>query len=243
MIHFPEIRARGFTLRLRELTIGQAIDIALRPEHLDQANTTAFLRFASVDPETDPARWRVGERTLAVAHYLACVLNDPDFQVGSGVYSDYLVPEVAPVPESVDLGEILGETWRMRHLDGRLAEAIERMDLDPLLGRAKWIAGLAAGQMYREGEDAPADMTDGELDEWIEKRSRELCALPESEFEAMLIGYFRGRDALTHLFRFDADTQGLVCLSDREDAGLPPARFSVRANLGPWARAMAQRPD
>ncbi|NCC41908.1 MAG: hypothetical protein EOM21_21360, partial [Gammaproteobacteria bacterium] len=147
MIHFPDIRARGFTLKLRELTFGQAVDIASRPAHLEHANTTAFLRFVSVDPATDPARWRIGERTLAVAHYLACVLEDPDFPIGDGRYSDYLVPEVAPVPEFADLGTVLGEAWRLRHLDGRLAEAIERLDLDGLSGRGKWLTGMAAGQL------------------------------------------------------------------------------------------------
>ena len=131
----------------------------------------------------------------------------------------------------------------MRHPDGRLAESVERLDLDPIAGRGKWLTALAAGQMYRDGEADPADMTDGELDEWLERRSREWCDLPESEFEAMLLGYFRGRDILTHLFRLDADDQGLACLPDREDAGLPPARFSVRAGIGPWALAMARRAD
>lgn len=243
MIHFPDVRARGFTLRMRELTFGQAIDIASRPQHLEHANTTAFLRYVSIDPETDPSRWRVGERTLAVAHYLACVLNDPDFPVGEGRYSDYLVPEDAPVPEFVDLGSVLGETWRMRHLDGRLAEAIERLNLDGLSGRGRWLTGMAAGQLYREGEDAPADMTDGQLDEWLEGRAREFCELPESEFEALLMAYLRGRDALTHLFRIDADDAGLLCLPTTEDAGLPPARFPFRACVGPRARAMAREPD
>jgi len=241
MIYFPEIRARRFTIRLREITLRQALDLAARPPHLEQANTTAFLRFALIDPETDPARWRVGERTLAVAHYLACVTGDPDYAIGSGRYSDYLVPEDAPIPDVVSVGDVVGEPWLMRHLEGRLAEAIERLDDEMLTGRGLWLVGLMAAQMFRQGEADPDAMTEGELDEWLAKRVRDFCDLQESEFEAMLIAFNLGRQQLTHLFRIDVDDSGLVCLPAREDAGLAPARFSVRSNLSPWAQSMAPK--
>lgn len=239
MIYFPEIRARRFTIRLRELTLRQALDLAARPPHLEQANTTAFLRFATVDPEIDPARWRVGERTLAVAHYLACVMGDPDYPIGAGHYSDYLVPEDAPIQESVALGDVVGESWQMRHLDGRLAEAIERLEDEALTGRGLWLVGLMAAQMFRQGESDPDAMTDGALDEWLAARVSDFLGLPESEFEAMLIAFNLGRRQLSHLFRLDADDSGLVCLPAREDAGLAPARFSVRSNIAAWTQSMA----
>lgn len=242
MIHFPELRARRFTVRLKELSIGAALEIAGRPEHLEQANTTAFLRAASIDPERDPADWRVGERVLAVAHYLACVTQEPDFQVGQGYYSDYLVPEDAPVPDEVSVGELVGEPWLMRHLDGRLAESIERLELDAISPRGRWLVGMMAAQLYRKGEQDPGTLTEGARDEWLQARVGEFLALPESEFEVMLGGLYRGRAKLTHLFHIDADEGGLICQPTREDAGLPPARFSVRANLCAWARAMAKQP-
>lgn len=243
MIHFPEIRARRFTIRMRELTIGQSLELAARPAHLEQANTTAFLSHVVRDPALDPARWRVGERTLAVAHYLACVLDDPDFAIGVARYSDYLVPESEPVPDSVDLGEVLGEVWRMRHLDGRTAEAIERLEIHSLTGRGLWVAGMMAGQLYRDGEDAPESMTDGALDEWLAARVTALTALPESEFEALLLAFHAGRERLTHLFRIDAGDTGIICPPSTEDAGFAPARFPVRSALGSWAFAMAKSPD
>lgn len=241
MIHFPEIRARRFTIRLRELTLRQALDLAARPSHLEQANTTAFLRFATVDPEIDPARWRVGERTLAVAHYLACVMGDPDYPIGAGHYSDYLVPEEAEIPEAAELGEAAGDVWRMRHLDGRLAEAIERLEDETLTGRGLWLIGSMAAQMFRSGEPDPNAMTDGALDEWLAARVRDFGDLAESDFEALLLAFALGRKTLVHLFRFDVDDSGLVCLPAREDAGLAPARFSVRANIAAWTQSMAAR--
>lgn len=244
MIYFPEIRARRLTVQLRELSIGDALELAARPTHLEQANTTAFLaatiKHATID---DPTQWRVGERILAVAHYLACVMGDPDFPIGEGRYSDYLVPEDQPVPETADLGELVGEQWRMRHLNGRLAESIERLDMEAISPRGRWLLGMMAAQLFRQGEDDPARMTDGELDEWLQARAQEFRALPESEFEAMLLGFNRGRRMLCHLFDFDADDGGLVCQPAREDAGLAPARFSFRTNLSPWARAMAPQSD
>jgi hypothetical protein len=243
MMYFPDLRARRFTIRLRELTIGQSLELSARSTHLEQSNTTAFLRAAVVNPDIDPALWRVGERVLAVAHYLACVTNDADFTVGSGRYSDYLVSEVDTIPDSVALGDVIGEAWNMRHLTGRLAEAIERIVISGFKGRGLWLMGMMAAQMYRNGELTPDDMTEGALDEWLTARVQSIIDLPESEFEAMLIAFYAGRSLITHLFIIDADDNGLLCRAHTEDAGLPPARFSVRSNLSAWARAMATHTD
>lgn len=243
MIHFPDLRARRLTIRLKELTIGDALAIAARPVHLEQANTTAFLRAACINPESDPVQWRVGERVLAVAHYLACVMQDPDYPVGEGRYSDYLVSEDTAVPETIEVGDLVEERWFMRHLSGQLAESIERLELEALNGRGRWLIGCMAAQLFRKGEQDPTTLTEGERDEWLQARVSEFVSLPESEFEAMLLGFHKGREQLVHLFRFDVDEGGLICQPTRRDAGLPPARFSVRSNLCAWARAMAQQPD
>lgn len=243
MMYFPDLRARRFTIRMRELTIGQSLDLAARSIHLEQSNTTAFLRAATINPDLDPALWRVGERMLAVAHYLACVTNDADFTVGAGHYSDYLVSEIDVIPDSVALGDVIGEAWNMRHLTGRLAEAIERIVINGLKGRGLWLMGMMAAQMYRVGEASPDDMTEGALDEWLTARVQSFIDLPESEFEAMLIAFHAGRSMLAHLFIIDADDQGILCRAHTEDAGLPPARFSIRSNLSAWARAVAAQPD
>lgn len=245
MIHFPIIRARRVNIQLRELTMAESLSLAARPAHLEQTNTTAFLRLVVEGAaDDDPQRWRVGERTLAVAHYLACVLGDPDYPIGAGHYSDYLVPEDAPVPDAADLGEIMDEHWHLRHLTGRLAEAIERLEIEGVRGGGLWRVGMMAAQMYRDGEVAPDEMSDGQLDEWLQQRVTDFMGLPESEFEAMMLGFSRGRRALTYLFRIDADDQGLVCLeaTNREGSGLGPARFPVVSCVGEWAKAMARKP-
>ena len=243
MIYFPEIRARRFTIQLRELTIGQSLELAARPVHLEQSNTTLFLRHAVVNPKIPVDRWRIGERVLAVAHYLSCVTQEPNFKIGQGSYADYLVSEAAQIPDGVDLGTVVGESWRMRHLDGRLAEAIERLSVPPLAGRLMWLMGTMAAQMYRPGELEPDTMTEGTLDEWLEARVQAFGQISESEFEEMLLAFHKGREQLTHLFRIDVDDSGIVCRANKEDAGLPPARFPVRANLSAWTRAMAGRAD
>jgi hypothetical protein len=232
------------TIQLRELTIGESLGLASRPPHLEQTNVTAFLRAAVTDADkNDPRLWRVGERILAIAHYLACVTDDPDYKIGDGRYSDYLVPEEAEIPDRVDLGELVGEPWSMRHLTGRLAESIERLEMESVTGHGLWRIGMMAAQMYRADEADPDAMTDGALDEWLQARAQSFLTLPESEFEAMLLGFSRGQRALTHLFRLSADNSGLICPAAREDSGLAPARFPVVACLGSWAQAMARQPD
>lgn len=250
MLHFPVLRTRRLTLQLRELSIGDSMAIAEMPLHLEESATTAFLRKAidTISGIDDPINWTVQERTMAVCHYLASVSDDgPDFSLGeSGKYSDYLDGSVdAPATlERVEVGEIGGDLWFVRHLTGGMAESIERLSgvIDGISGKRHWLIGAMASQLVRKDEEIP-NIADGEgaFDDFLVQRIKIITAFPESDFIILMSGYLAARTELHHLFRIDfAEDGGLIVLPTEGGAarGLPPARFPVRSCISKLAEEL-----
>lgn len=240
MKHFPPLRTKRISVQLKEISIGDAIRISAMPVQADEAGKTAFLR-ASVETtkgcDPDPARWTVQERTIAVCHYLASILEDgPDFSLSGGVgrYSDYL-DGAADIPASMvdaPIGEVGGDEWRVAHLLGAHAEAIERThgSIEGFSGRLHWLMGCMAAQLRRTGEDQGPDPVDmpGEYEDWLIARINTLSGYPESDFADLMGRYLTGREKLHHLIRIEQADDGLICLPKEGAAeGLPPARFPV----------------
>lgn len=252
MIHFPPLRTRRLTVQLRELSIGESIAIAAMPAHLEEASCTAFLRRAveSAKGIEDPAHWTAQERMLAVCHYLASISEDgPDFSLGDGRYSDYLDggADISIAVQRVDVGEVGGDAWHVRHLTGAMAESIERMagEVEGISGRLHWLLGGMAAQMVRVGESVP-DATDGEgaFDEFLVGRMRVMAGFPESDFAVLMALYAAGREKLHHLFKIEFAADGLVAMPKGGAGGdLPPARFPVRSCLSGMACELVGKPD
>jgi hypothetical protein len=246
MRHFPSLRTKRLNVQLQEISIGDSIEVAAMPVHLEQAECTAFLR-SVVKSSTieEPATWTVQERMLAVAHYLASVLDDgPDFPLGAGHYSDYLDGMADNCLENYHLGQIGDDDWSMSHLTGGMAEAIERLEGElKVPSRMHWILGCMAAQLVRSGEENP-DPASGQYDEWLLNRMRIISSYPESDFEQLMIAFYAGREQLHHLFRIDFGIDGgLVALPKGGAGELPPARFQVRSGLSPFALSMVRQYD
>ncbi|PAU79226.1 hypothetical protein [Halomonas salipaludis] len=247
MIHFPTLRTRRLTVRLKELAMIDAIALAAIPPHLNEEATTVFLRAAVDDAQgvSDPDQWTVQERTMAVCHYMASTLDDgPDFSLAGGKarFSDYLTGERDYGADSVDVGEIEGDHWTARHLTGALAGAVERLtgELPGVDGLAHWRIGRMAAQLVPNGNAVPAE---GDIDAALLERMRVITRYPESVFARLSAGFDAACQELDHLFLIDADEHGLMALP-REDsaAGKPPARFPVGACLTDLARQLGGKP-
>jgi len=242
MKHFPLLRSGGFAVQLRELSIGQCLQLAVMPIERDQAQTTAFLRFASVDPASDPLLWTVAERTFAVCHYLAITDEHAvNFAVGTGQLTDYVDVSQLRILNDVDIGILAGDHWQLQHLNGAMVESIERIEgeCEHLTGRVHWLMGAMAAQLQRSGETVPDAASDCDAyDRWLVERMRVLCAFPESDFSALLAAFERSCTQLAHLFRLQFDDQGIVFLPQEARGDLPAARFPVSAALGPVAHAL-----
>lgn len=252
MKNFPILRTRRLTAKLKELSIGDAITLASMPEHLFEAECTAFLKYAIADVTTgspNPDEWTVQERTLAVAHYLASVSEDgPDFSIGETKYSDYLdgAADISTALKQVPIGDVGGDNWEIRHLTGGMTESIERLmgEIGQLSPRLHWMVGAMAAQLIRVGEDMPELSTDGLYDEWLLSRMKIFISYPESDFERLMAAYNFGRKKLHHLFAFNFDDKGIVILAKEGGAdGKPSARFPVRSCLSKLALSMAGKPD
>jgi len=242
MKHFPLLRSGTWAVQLRELSIGQCLQLAAMPPERDQAQMTAFLRFASVDPASDPLLWTVAERTFALCHYLAITdEHSANFAVGAGHLTDYLDAGKLRTSDCIDMGILAGDHWKLQQLNGVMAESIERIEgeCEHLTGRAHWLIGAMAAQLQRSGEALPNVINDSDAYErWLVERMRVLCAFPESDFSALLAAFERNYVQLAHLFRLHFDDQGLVFLPQEARGDLPAARFPVSAALGPVAQAL-----
>ena len=245
MIYFPPLRTRRLTLQLRELSIGDSLALAAMPPHMEEAGVTALLRYAvdaSKGGVDDPARWTVQERMLAVGHYLSATTQDgPDFSLGAGRYSDYLQGEadIQTSVQAVEIGEVGGDTWHVRHLTGAMAESIERMagEVEGLSGRLHWLFGAMAAQLVRSGEDAP-EAADGEgaFEEYLLARMRVLKGYPDSDFAKLMVLYLEGRDKLHHFFALEFTNDGIAAMPKGGAASnLPPARFPFSSCVSRFA--------
>ncbi|MNO72995.1 hypothetical protein D3C76_639540 [compost metagenome] len=250
MIHFPALRAKRFTAHLKELSMMDAITLASMPDHLGEESTTFFLRAAVAEASgiADPAQWTVQERTLAVCHYMASTFDDgPDFSLGGNGsrYSDYLVGEKDYGVAEIDIGEIEGDKWVVRHLSGVMAGAIERLqgELPGVSGSTHWQIGLMAAQMVPNGEGGDPSK-EGEYDAFLLERMQVIAHFPESVFARLLVGYERASLELEHLFRIGFDDAGLLVLP-REGcvAELPPARFPASSCITSLARHLGGKPQ
>jgi hypothetical protein len=256
MSYFPPLRTRRLTVQLKDISIGDAVGLADMPTHLEEAGCAALLNAAIAEVSNgpkNPAEWTVQERTLAVAHYLASVLDDgPDFSLGIGKYSDYLQGDVDISPamkhaELGEIGEVGGDHWTVRHLTGAMAEAIERVngELEPLKPRLRWILAGMAAQMVRKGETLPELESDGQFDEWLLQRMRVFAQFPEPDFARLMLAYNHGRNKLHHLFAFDFGVDGGIVILPKQGGapGLPAARFPFHAGISRLALELAGKSD
>lgn len=248
MLLFQPIKTRRMSVRLKELTIGQAIALCKLPAERHELMTTEFLRQAAADAQApgaayvaDPRLWSVQERARLVCHYLAQVADDgPDFEVGDGRLTDYL-----------DFTTDLATTERVRHpnlpgwsfglLLGGHAELLERS----CETRGDWLLGAMACQSVRDGDELSDDLlTLNDIDQLTElnRRTEAIKALPESEFE-LLLSAFDGActGELYHFLSIGFDDAGVV-FEARGEAGLAPARFLADSCIGVAARSIFGKP-
>lgn len=250
MIHFPALRTKRLTVRLKELSMMDAITMASLPEHLGEELATFFLRcaVAEVTGIQDPAQWTVQERILAVCHYMASTFDDgPDFSLNGngGRYSDYLMGEKDYGEDEVGIGAIDEDEWTVRQLTGAMASAIERLqgELPGVSGRTHWQIGLMAAQMVPNGERGDG-LGEGEFDAFLLERMRVIASFPESSFVMLAERYEEAKSRLEHLFRVSFDDTGIIVLPREGSAAeLPPARFPAGSCITSFARYLGGKPE
>lgn len=239
MINITPVRTRRLSVRMRELAIGDAIELlALHPER-HQAATTEFLRMAISEVAkpgpgyvTDPLAMTFQERTFLVCHYLATVSEEGNFAVGDTAhYSNYLmVGRDYPAESPLHIGRIADADWTLHPLLGAHGEAIERLQMEkPLKARFHWVAGAMAAQLRKREDNAPDPVTShAEFLDWLRSRMAWIAKLAESDFAELLAAHSTGNRMQAHFFAIDFDREGVLCtgvVPDSLGAEVPPARF------------------
>lgn len=245
LISFPRFRSNRLDVQLRELSIGQAMDVAVIDVDKHEATATKFLNFAiaeSVGKEVDPRLWTVQERTAVIAHYLANTTDgDRNFEVigndQAGRYLDYLDGDHDYPCESIDLGEIGGDKWSISHVLGAHAVIME----DVCKSRTDWIFADMSVRMSREGESKPDPLREsGKYADFLKERIEVLKAYPESEAGELFISYMSGISRLHHIFHLRFDDSGFLIDPKNGGAALLAARFLASECVSDLARALCR---
>jgi hypothetical protein len=249
MINFSPLRTKRLNVKMKELTIGDTINLCKMPINLHEASTAEMLD-KIVDKAAkkqsfvmaDCRLWTVQERAMTIAHYIAQISPEPDFSIGDGKLSDYLMMDKIEV-DSVKVGKLKGDNdiWMLHPLLGCHAEAIERLVNSQQIynDRAGWWLGAMAAMLYREKEERDDEANDAQIEAEILKRAKTINAFPESSFMELLELFLRGIDQQNHFFKLVFLNDGIAFLpagSGKEVQALPPARFLVSAAIseGAW---------
>jgi hypothetical protein len=125
MITFQPFRTNRIKSEMRELPIIDAIRISGISAQENERGITELLKACLTNGE-DSLNWTVQERYYALLHYL---LHTTDGLLDSGVsFAEYLqLDKLHKEPDGKIIGEVSGDSWRIRHLTGLMAESIERV--------------------------------------------------------------------------------------------------------------------
>lgn len=241
MIYFNPLRTKRLSVDLQEMSIDDVETLCMMPEHLDQASTTEMLKRIVKEGDrpfpgqiTDPRMWTVQERTMVMAHYMAHTTEDgnPDFLVGAGRLSDYLINGTDYV-ESVSIGVHDGDEVLMRPLLGFQAEAIERLVYGGRMRANRlswWICAMAC--QLTNADRAPKEyVSDADYSEWLLGTANLYRSLGETEFLGLLYAFLDGARKLDHFFSIVFTDSVIGARPSQEGSSLPSARFPVRATV------------
>lgn len=247
MILFPHTRTRRLSVRLVELTLGQAIGICKLPGERHELTATELLRTIAAQADkprptyvTDPLLWTVEERTLLIVTYLAHVTTDgPDFSVGQSKLSDYVNFAGDSTMDETDLGTVADKGRVMRPLLGVHLHALESL----CSNRGEWIIGAMACRIFEAVEPVVdwAAMGDIAMREWLATRIEKIKGLPESMFDALFVAYQQGAARLAHFFSIDFDDDGVIFVAHGEEGAGPhaPARFLATTCVSDVSRSLS----
>ncbi|SER38149.1 MULTISPECIES: hypothetical protein [Pseudomonas] len=251
-IQFTPFRTPRLTVELRELPIGDAIDLVAKSPIYHEANTTALLKVICKPSDRqaagqvdDPRLWTVQERGAVIAHYLVHQSGTGDFPIGDGGarFSQYMKFDVQTA-EPVTVGPVADDVWTLYPLLGFMAESIERLVVTGRIkgGRVGWIIACLAAQMRRSDDiefaginhtpdlgmtfcERLENLSDAVLDDWLFDRVQIMRQFPDSDFADMLDSYLAATAQAQHLLNMGFNEEGIVYIS--EVAGTPPARFPL----------------
>ncbi|WP_439254391.1 hypothetical protein [Pseudomonas monteilii] len=252
------VHTARISVQPRELQIGQVQDLCAIPYQFEQRTITAFIRAccehiprpAGKLQVVDPLLWSVNERMNVVIYYLAAMLDDgPDFALGAGHLSDYLLGETDYV-EQVEFmhGD---EPMICTPLLGYQAEAIEQMVLTGKVPKSYygWLLGALAACTRGVNEKPLVYENPVAYSKALMERVEILRQAPESEFVSLHEAYSEASLRLQHFVHAVFNKDGILAAQVSEpdaETGVPQlglARFHPRAGISRGACELLEATD
>jgi len=246
--YIPPINTKRLHLELHEMQIDDAEALCEIPAVYDQRTMTDMLRRIARSSDrpgavADPRLWSTNERMFVTASYMAAVIEDgPNFAIGKGHFSDYLLPDtdfVAEVPFEFEGSQLV---WSP--MLGYQAEVIETLVTSGAYKPTDytwWCAAMAA--CVRGADEEPiAYVDDATYEDVLKERITNIRALAESQFVGLFDAYIDAAAQGAHLVYAITSKHGVVAAQvsvPNQDTGVPelaPARFPAHSCISQRAR-------
>jgi len=250
MKYINPINTRRISVEMSEMLIEDVEKLCEIPAVYEQRTVSELLRRVCKPVDrpnavADPRFWSINERIYVVANYMAATRDDgPDFPVGGGNFSDFLINAqdhdyVGDIPFSFDGNDAL-----YTPLLGYQAEIIETLIAGGTYKPTDfswWCATIAACVRGANEEPEPY-VDDASYEAWLVKRIANHRKLPASEFVKLFHAYESVRDSGAHLVHAVTCVHGVVAhpVSVRAEGEpeLAPAIFPSRSCISIGARAV-----
>ena len=229
------------TLSLPDITIDQAMDIALIPQDFNEKRLSAMITHLSGDAEL-AGRLTAHERYYILLSHQSVMQSTYSEEVGN---DDYLLNTVqSNVPQNARVGELLIHHLRGAHVC--VLEGICENVYDWLRGQmACQLSGSLATSIGGDDDafvwdELTAGMTDAELKDVIQARVSLIGSLSTDQFNALVEHYNVGVNQLEHFVSLGTDNSGLTVIKQGGDGAGMPARFLTLDTLQGAALTLAE---
>lgn len=223
MLNFPRIELGERMVHLRELKMGEALELARMPELLLEARLTKFLS-AILEDAALALSLSVQERYFLLMQYLS--VQDGSPLTTNANFNKYLL---IPSQREPWQQSIVSDGLTVNHLTGNQAEILETLCEDV----ADWVLGAMAFQCELTGVDWPTlpknNPKNSELSLVMRDRIAILESMDQSIFNNLYEHYLFSCDRLSRFIKTGFDAKGVIVLGGADvDA---PARFRASTSL------------
>ncbi|MBD8671647.1 hypothetical protein [Pseudomonas lurida] len=246
MKYIPPINTRRLSIELTELDMDDIQDLCEIPAVFDQRTASVLLsRIARSSDRpgavTDPRLWSVNERMYVIGSYMAATRDDgPDFPLGEGHFSDYLLLNT-DYPDQVEF-EHEGNTLIYTPLLGYQAEIIETLIADGTYKKTaySWWCGAIAACVRGVDEQPLVYVDDGSSEKVLIERIAGVRKLKDSQFVGLFDAYLLAAQRAAHFVYAITSEYGVLAaqVSDVSE-GVPelaPARFPAHSAISERSR-------
>ncbi|WP_019518711.1 hypothetical protein [Faucicola boevrei] len=241
MFNSLPIQLRHEQIYLKELQIGQIIEMAKIPQELNELRMNSFLAYTCQD-DSIAMRLTVQERYYILLNYLA--ISNNDYMINTDVSEFFIKAKTAPDMASVNgvyVSQLLGSHAIL--LQSKCENIYE------------WLAGKIACQLSGDlthffgdeqnpviWEHLPTDNQDT-LENVFRSRFEMINRLTDSLFSQLTDIYYQGCEKLRHLVDISVDNDGITLLGNSQNQGggdIHIARFRPTTALSDISKRLSQ---